>query len=152
MARMTKIIALAAFAGAVSFAQAQAAAPAFEDKDVIEYRERIMKTLQEQTATIGMVVSTQIPPDNIVAHAEAIALAAKMAAKSFDQNVPGGETKADVWTKYPDFQKRMAVFVEKSQAMADAAKKGAGISEITEMLVDALPCKDCHDLYRNEKK
>jgi cytochrome c556 len=149
MARITKVIALAALAGAMAFGQSASAA---EDKDVIEYRERIMKTLQEQTATIGMIVSTQIPPDNLVQHAEAIALAAKIALKSFEAKVPGGEAKPEVWTKWDDFSKRMKTFEEKSQAMADAAKKGAGISEITEMLVDALPCKDCHDIYRAEKK
>ena len=46
----------------------------------------------------------------------------------------------------------MNKMVEKSQAMADAAKKGASTTEITEMLVEALPCKDCHDIYRQEKK
>ena len=153
MARMTKIIALAALAGAMSFSQAYAAAaPAYEDKDVIEYRERIMKTLQEQTAIIGMMASTAIPADSLPQTAQAIALAAKMAAKSFDQKAPGGEAKPEIWTKYDDFKGRMAKFVEKSQAMSDAAAKGASLSEVTELLVDALPCKDCHDLYRAEKK
>lgn len=152
MARMTKIIAAAALAGAMSFSQAQAAAAAYADKDVIDYREHIMKTLQEQTAIMGMIVSTLAPPEQMAMHAEAIALAAKMAATSFEQKVPGGEAKPEIWTKYDDFSKRMKTFVEKSQTMSDAAKKGASTTEITEMLVEALPCKDCHDLYRDEKK
>ncbi len=152
MARITKIIASAAIAGAMSFSQAQAAAATYADKDVIDYREHIMKTLQEQTAIMGMIVSTLAPPEQMALHAEAIALAAKMASTSFEQKVPGGEAKPEIWAKYDDFSKRMKSFVEKSQAMADAAKKGASTTEITEMLVEALPCKDCHDLYRDEKK
>ncbi len=153
MARMTKIIALAALAGAMSFSQAQAAAaPAYEAKDVIDYRERIMKTLQEQTAIIGMMASTAIPDTHIKETATAIALAAKMASKSFEQNVPGGEAKPEVWTKYADFKSKMDAFVVDSQKLADAANRGASLGELTELLVPALPCKDCHDLYRAEKK
>jgi len=148
MARMMKLIGGLVIAGAVTFGMAAQA----DDKDVIDYREHIMKTLQEQTAAIGMIVSTQIPPDNLRAHADALALTAKLAQHSFDAKVVGGEAKPDVWAKYPDFQAKMAKFVEHADAMAKAADRGADIGEITELLVDALPCKDCHDMYRDEKK
>lgn len=147
MTRKTKLIAGVVFAGVMAAGVARA-----DDKDVIDYREHIMKTLEEQTAAIGMIVSTQIPPDNIAAHANAIALAAKMALKSFEPKVPGGQAKPDVWAKWDDFSSKMKKFEANSQKMADAANKGANIGEITEMLIDALPCKDCHDTYRDEKK
>ena len=152
MARMTKTIVAAAFACAMSFGSSQAAAPAYDPKDAIEYRERIMKTLQSQTAIIGMMASMAIPVDTIKNTAEAIALSAKLASKSFEQNAPGGEAKPEVWTKYADFKSKMDAFVVDSQKLADAANKGAGLGELTELLVPALPCKDCHDLYRAEKK
>lgn len=152
MPRMTKIIALAALAGAMSLGSTQAAAPAFDPKDAIEYRERIMKTLQEQTAIIGMMASMAVPDSHIKETATTIALAAKMAAKSFEQNAPGGEAKPEVWTKYADFKSKMDAFVVDSQKLADAANKGGTLAELTELLVPALPCKDCHDVYRDEKK
>jgi cytochrome c556 len=152
MPRINKIIALAALAGAMSFGSTQAAAPAFDPKDAIEYRERIMRTLQEQTAIIGMMASMAVPDSHIKETATTIALAAKMAAKSFEQNAPGGEAKPEVWTKYADFKSKMDAFVVDSQKLADAANKGATLGELTELLVPALPCKDCHDLYRDEKK
>ena len=34
---------------------------------------------------------------------------------------------------------------------AAAADKGE-VSSVTELLVDALPCKGCHDVYREKKK
>ena len=147
MTRKTKLLAGVVFAGVMAAGVARA-----DDKDVIDYREHIMKTLEEQTAAIGMIVSTQIPPDNIAQHANAIALAAKMALKSFEPKVPGGQAKPDVWAKWDDFSAKMKKFEANSQKMADAANKGANVGEITEMLIDALPCKDCHDTYRDEKK
>jgi cytochrome c556 len=123
-----------------------------DDKDVIDYREHIMKSLDEQTAELGMIVSTLAPPDQLRSHCDALALIAKTVAKSFEAKVPGGEAKPEVWAKWDDFSARIKTFVEKSQAMADAADKGASVTQITELLVDALPCKGCHDVYREEKK
>ena len=123
-----------------------------EDKDVVEYRQHIMKTLQEQTAIIGELVSDAIPADNLPQHAEAIALAAKIALKSFEAKVPGGESKPDVWAKWDDFSKRMKAFSAAADKLNDATKKGATLAEVTSMLVEVLPCKECHDLYRQEQK
>lgn len=122
-----------------------------DDKDVIEYRQHAMKTLQEQTAIIGEIVSGAVPADNLPAHAEVIALAAQLSAKSFDAKVPGGESKPEVWTKWADFSKRMNEFAAATRVFADTAKKGATLSEMTSILTQALPCKECHDLYRQEK-
>lgn len=121
-----------------------------DDKDVIDYRQHIMKALDAQTAAIGMIVSTQIPDANLVAHAEGIALAAKAAKKSFEAKVAGGESKPEIWANYADFSKRMDDFVAKTEKMAQDAKTG-GIPVVMEQMVDALTCKGCHDVYRNKK-
>lgn len=123
-----------------------------DDKDIIEYRQHIMKTLQEQTAIIGEIVSAAVPADNLPAHAEAIALAAQISLKSFEAKVPGGETKPEVWAKWADFSKRMNDFSAATRLFADTAKKGATLAEMTSILTQALPCKECHDLYRQEGK
>lgn len=122
-----------------------------DDKDVVEYRQRTMKTLQEQTAIIGEIVSGAVPADNLPAHAEAIALAAQLSAKSFDAKIPGGEAKPEIWTKWADFSKRMTEFATATRLFADTAKKGATLAEMTSILTQALPCKECHDVYRQEK-
>ncbi len=123
-----------------------------DDKDVIDYRQHNMKTLQEQTAIIGQIVSGAAPEANLPAHAEVIALAAQMSLKTFEQKVVGGESKPEVWTKWQDFSKRMNDFAAATRTFADTAKKGATLSEMTSILTQALPCKECHDLYRDEKK
>ncbi len=125
-------------------------ASAFEDQDIIDYREHIMVTLDEQTAALGMLMATQIPPDNLAAHAEAIALTAKQALKSFEPKVQGGESKPLVWEQWADFSERMNSFAKKTEALAVTARTKGQDAMMTEV-VDALSCKGCHDVYRNKK-
>ena len=122
-----------------------------DDKDVIDYREHIMKTLNEQAEALGMILSTAIADNNATAHLEIIALTASTALKAFEPKVPGGESKPDVWAKWPDFSKRMNEFAAKTAEAARLAKeKGpkAGLSDID----NTLTCKSCHEVYREEKK
>jgi cytochrome c556 len=122
-----------------------------DDKDVIEYREHIMNTLNEQAAALGLILATTIPDDNAAAHLEALALTARTALRAFEANVPGGEAKPEIWSNWPDFSKRMNEFVQNmSEATKTAKEKGndAALSDI----LDKLTCKGCHEIYRNEKK
>ncbi|HEY3783834.1 MAG TPA: cytochrome c [Steroidobacteraceae bacterium] len=121
------------------------------DKDVVDYREHIMNTLNEQAGALGEILSNAIPDDNVIAHLDAIALTASTALKAFERKVPGGEAKPDVWSNWPDFSKRMTEFAQKTSEMAKMAHtqgKDAALSEV----LDALSCKSCHDTYRKAKK
>ena len=145
MTRFTKFaVAMAVVVSALPFV-AKA-----DDKDVIDYRQHIMKTLDEQVASIGMIVSTQIEGDNLVAHVQAIALTALTALKSFELKVQGGESKPEVWAQWPDFEKKMKDFAIGTAKLVDVAKAG-GANAVNEAMVDALTCKGCHDTYRNKK-
>ena len=121
-----------------------------DDKDAIDYRQSVMKILDAQTASLGMIVSTQIPPDNLIQHTEAIARMAKAAKKSFEAKVAGGESKPEIWANSADFNAKMDDFVVKTELLAKSAKDG-GIPVVMDMMVDALTCKGCHDTYRNKK-
>jgi cytochrome c556 len=82
---------------------------------------------------------------------DSLALAASIALKAFEQKVPGGEAKPEVWSNWADFSKRMNEFAQKTAAAAKDAHehgKGAGLAQVT----DALTCKKCHETYRHEKK
>jgi cytochrome c556 len=122
-----------------------------DDRDVIEYREHIMNTLNEQTAIIGLILSTSIPDDNAVAHLETIALTASTALAAFVPKVPGGEAKVDVWSSWPDFSKRMNDFARRTQQAAKLARDHGKEQALTDIL-DALTCKSCHEIYRAEKR
>jgi cytochrome c556 len=138
------------FAVAASLFFAPAIAKA-DDKDVIAYREHIMNTLNEQSDALGMILSMTIPDDNFVYHLEIIALTASTALKAFEPKVPGGQSKPDVWSNWPDFAARMNELSAKTAAVAKVAKeKGANAAMAS--VVDALTCKKCHEAYREEKK
>jgi len=122
-----------------------------DDQDTIDYRKLIMKQLDAESAALGMMVSGQVPPDALALEAKSIANAAKAALKAFEPNVPGGDAKPEVWSKWPDFSQRMEMFAKSTDEMAKVAETG-NIPKVTELMVTALPCKECHDVYRNKKK
>jgi cytochrome c556 len=123
-----------------------------DDQDVIDYREHIMRTLDEQSSALGMILSGSISADSAVTHLQAIALAAKIALKAFEPKVVGGEAKPEVWADWTDFSKRMNEFAQKSGDLAKVAKEKGYSDALQARIVDALSCKSCHDLYRKEKK
>ena len=122
-----------------------------DDKDAIAYRQHIMKAMNEQTAALGQILSGVVPDDNAVAHINAIALSAATALKSFEPKVAGGESKPEVWSKWPDFSKRMTEFAEKTANAAKLANEQGKDAALASIL-DVLTCKSCHDVYRAEKK
>ena len=71
--------------------------------------------------------------------------------ESFRAPLPGGRAKPDVWTNHADFMQRMESFASKADAMAKAGETG-DVAAVTGLMVDAMPCKQCHDLYRAPKK
>jgi len=122
-----------------------------DDQDVIDYRRHIMETLKAQTAALGMIMSGAIPDDNAVAHMDIIAATAATALKAFEPHVDGGDAKAEVWSKWDDFSARMNEFAAKTAAMAKTAHE-KGKDEALAQSVDALTCKQCHDVYREKEK
>ncbi|MEJ0035347.1 MAG: cytochrome c [Gammaproteobacteria bacterium] len=144
MRRIAKIVCVLAMSAGSVLPYARA-----EDNPVIEYRQRVMRTLQEQSAALGQILSTVIPDDNMPAHLEAIALTASVALNAFKPKVEGGESLPDVWNQWDDFSKRMNEFARKAAEVAKAAKTGtASKEELMTGMTDALNCKSCHDVYR----
>ena len=118
MSQMLKILGAVALFSTLSAASARA-----DDKDVIEYRQHIMNTLNEQSGALGQILSTVVPGDNTTAHLQTIALASSLALKAFEPKVPGGEAKPEVWSHWPDFSKRMTDFAQKTAEMAQIARE-----------------------------
>jgi cytochrome c556 len=122
-----------------------------KDKDVMEYRQHLMKSLEQQAAALGQILSGAGPAENTVAHMQALALTASIALKSFEPKVPGGAAKPEVWNDWADFSKRMQEFADKSAEMAKIGRE-QGADQAALHVIEALPCKGCHDVYRDEKK
>lgn len=129
-----------------------AVAPAFaaEDQDVIDYRQRIMRTLDAQVAALGQILSGATPDDQVVSHLEVIALAAAQATKSFEPKVLGGESKPEVWSNWADFSAKLKDFEQKTAEAAKTAREQGKDAALSNILA-ALSCKQCHDPYRTNK-
>lgn len=140
-----RIAAVAALAAAVP-----SGTWAAEDKDAIEYRQRVMRAMDAQTAALGMILSGVIPEDNFVGHLDLIAMMAAGALSGFEAKVPGGESSPDVWTKWPDFSQRMKAFAEGTARAAKIARE-QGKDAVMGEIASALSCKSCHDAYRVKK-
>jgi cytochrome c556 len=114
-------------------------------------RQQIMKELDQESETLGNVVAGLEPRSKLAATTRAIAQAAKDALESFKNPLPGGRSKPEVWSNSADFMQRMATFVRETDELAKLGETG-NIPAVTEKLVTALPCKSCHDVYRERKK
>jgi cytochrome c556 len=123
-----------------------------KDKDIIEYRQDVMKTLDEQSAALGQMASGVVPPDSMVTDMQTLALAASTALKAFEPKVFGGQAKPDVWSNWDDFSKRMTDLIQRANAGAEAAKV-QGSETASAALVDiANGCTSCHHTYRQESQ
>ena len=90
-------------------------------------------------------------PSKLAATTRAIANGARDSVENFRSPLPGGRAKPEVWTQHDDFMQRMESFARKAEAMAKAGETG-DVAAVTGLMVDAMPCKQCHDLYRAPKK
>jgi cytochrome c556 len=145
---MKRILGLA---GGIAWA-ALIAAPsvAAENKDIIDYRINIMKTLGEQSGALGKIVQGKVDSvDNVAAHAETIALNAAAARKAFEPKVVGGTSTAAVWDNWKDFNDRFIALENAAKEVATAAKAG-GLDAAKPKLAGLFTCKSCHDIYRTK--
>ena len=135
---------------AISVAALAATAARADDQEMIDYRQHIMKTMGEQMAAIQQIVQKKAPADNFATHMQIVAVTAATAKAAFTPESPGGRAKSDVWSKWPDFSKRLDELVASTAALAKLAKEG-GV-QATAAKLDTLQCKGCHDVYREEEK
>ena len=102
-------------------------------------------------AAIDMILAKKAPADSFAAHVKVIAIAAQQAKKAFEPKVPGGNSKAEVWSNWADFAKRLDALVTASDELAKAAKAG-GAGAVGSRLGSTLDCESCHELYMRPAK
>ena len=136
--------------GGVTVVNAQAPSPV-ETESLIFERQLLMTQLEDHAEALGNIVAGLEPPDKLAETSRKVAKTAKDAVEAFKEVVPGGRSKPEVWSNHADFMKRMQEFATKADAMAAVAETG-NLTAVTEMMPEALPCKACHDVYREPKK
>jgi cytochrome c556 len=122
-----------------------------DDQDTIDYRQHIMKTLGEQVSILGMMVQQKAPSQDFATHAEVLAMTAATAKAAFEPEIQGGNAKAEVWSQWADFEKRIDALVASTAELAKTAKSG-GAAAAGPKMQSALTCKGCHDTYKVPKK
>lgn len=121
-----------------------------DDQETIDYRQHIMKSMGEQAKIIDMIVNKRAPAADLAKHIQVLATTATMAKSAFEPEVPGGESKPEVWSKWDDFARRLDAMTAATADLARTAQSG-GLSAVTPKLQSALDCKGCHDTYRVPK-
>lgn len=121
-----------------------------EAEALIFARQQTMSQLAKDAELLGKIVAGSAPADKLAETTEAIAKGASDAVGDFANPVPGGHTRLEAWSNNADFNRRMAAFARDSAAMAKAGKTG-DVMAVTALMIDGLPCKQCHDLYRERK-
>jgi cytochrome c556 len=131
--------------------QAAAAPSGAEAEGIIFERQQIMLQLDKDSETLGDIMAGTEPPAKLAETTRAIAQGAKDSLAAFQAKVPGGRSKPEVWSQYDDFMKRMQAFADNSAKMAERGQAG-DLNGVTALAIDAMPCKQCHDVYRAPKK
>ena len=117
---------------------------------IVFERQQIMEQLGRDSEVLGKVVAGIEPAAKLPEATRAIARGAKESLEAYRNAVPGGRTRPEAWTNNADFMRRMEEFARNSDAMAQAGARG-DMAAVTGMMVDAMPCKQCHMLYRAPK-
>jgi cytochrome c556 len=121
-----------------------------EADGIIFERQQLMLQIDRQAKALGMIAAGTAPPDKLAETTRAIAQAAKESVDAFRPVVPGGRAKAEVWSQHAEFLQAMETFARNADTMAKAGETG-NVGAVTGLMVDAMPCKQCHDRYRGPK-
>jgi cytochrome c556 len=117
--------------------------------DPIAYRQQLMRVIDAQTSAIGQILSGTIPEDSFAVHLEVVSLTAGLATGAFERGTPGGDTLPRAWQEKTRFLRLMEDFsgnaIKASRIARQDGKDAAAV-----MVIDALPCRQCHDIYRKK--
>lgn len=114
-------------------------------------RQQIMEQLGRDSEVLGKIVAGSEPSSKLPETTRSIAVGARESLESFRQEIPGGRSKPDIWSPTSDFFPKMEAFVKNAEAMAKAGETGS-VPAVTELMIDALPCKQCHMSFREPKQ
>lgn len=119
-------------------------------EDPVLQRQLIMQQVDEDAEALGMIAAGLEPKTKMLEHSKSIAKSARESYEAFKQNAPGGRSKPEIWSNWADYSAKMEAWIANADKMVAAAEKGDS-NGVTEIMVEALPCKGCHDVYRERK-
>jgi hypothetical protein len=163
--------AVALATGQATIAQEKKVLSKEEKEGIIFERQQIMESLEGKAEILGNIAAglDAVPRkageprkskdelakesmERMLTTSREIAALAKEARTSFEPHVPGGRSKPEIWTTgADDYKKRMDNWVKAADEMVKVAEGGNKIGVIS-VMGEALPCKQCHDVYRTPPK
>ncbi|MET1755851.1 cytochrome c [Novosphingobium sp. RD2P27] len=153
LAACTGLVALGTLSiGLTGTADAADTAISKEEADgIIFERQNLMLQLEKDAELLGEIAAGIKPADQLAEVTRSIAESAAASKAAFEPRVPGGRSKPEVWSNWADYSQRLDAFERDTRQLAELGAKG-DLAGVTGMLGSALPCKECHDVYREPKK
>ena len=117
--------------------------------DPVAYRQQIMRVIDAQTSAIGQILAGTVSEDGFASHLEVVSLMASVAFAAFERGPPGGASLPNVWNEKTNFLGAMQEFSDNALKASRIARQN-GKDAAAVAVIDALPCRQCHDVYRRK--
>jgi len=121
-----------------------------EADGIIFERQNLMLQLEKDAELLGEIAAGIKPADKLAEVTRSIADSAAASKAAFEPRVPGGRSKPEIWSNWADYAQRLDNFERDTRKLAELGAKNDLVG-VTGMLASALPCKECHDVYRAPK-
>jgi cytochrome c556 len=147
--------ALVAVSCALVLSLAAQAAPPTKAEQTLKYRKSLYQVMAWNFGPMSAMAQGKVPYDakEFALRAERVATIAPMLSESFSpesRGVAGSELKPEMWANRPDFDAKMKDLVDRSAALATAAKTGDFAKSKAALFETGNACKSCHDKYKND--
>ena len=124
-------------------------------KDVVKYRQNMMKATSGYMGAIAAIIKDKIDRnDQLIEHARAVQALSKDIAKLFPPGSKAGRTRArgEVWENRPDFEQAANDAELAANEFAVSVTIGDADAYKTKFKDLAGTCKACHKDFRKKKK
>jgi len=148
-------VAFASSVVATALVLAVSASGAEDDEAIIGYRQKVMSAQGVSMGAIGDILKFKLPYEkDIVGHARAISVTAKMIPTAFEKPVSAGKTdaKPEIWKEWDDYKKDAGKLAEASDKLAKVAEGGDMKAILAQVKEVGNACQHCHEEFRKPKE
>ena len=126
-----------------------------EIKKVREYRELLMEAMSKHMKATSMLVKGEVDlPAERLAQAQALHSASismlELFPKGSGPDVLKTEAKAEVWTKWSEFEAANKTYADATALLVEAAKSGDKNAFNAQFSKVGRSCGGCHDSFRED--
>jgi len=155
-ARTLLVGAIATAAVVVAADQAFAQGPKMTPGErAVKYRQAVYTVLAGNFGPVNAMATGKAPMNaaELTKRSERVAQIAKFLDEAFppeSNGVGNTDAKPEIWTNNAEFQKQLTALVEKSDALAAAAKTGDAAKIKSAAEETAGTCKSCHEKFMKD--